>query len=148
MYIGHKKSAKLVRAGKLIAKPLKHRRSGKLCLEEIHHEHHHEHHHADPCLSDIPIAEEEIIEEVLDELPQEEILELAAEEIAHEIEEAVDAKEAPAHHGGQYFNTHFGNANDGSIAVANSYSTGAKGHSQSHATSYGANHAAHHLHQV
>ena len=131
MLLGHKKSAKLVRAGKLIAKPLKHgRRSGKL-------------------LEDIPVAEEEIIEEVLDQLPEEEILELAAEEIAHEIEGAVEAREAPAHHGAQYFNTHFGDANEGTIALANSYSTGANGHSQSHATSYGANHAAHaHAHTL
>ena len=114
----------------MIAKPLKHRRSGKLCLEEVHH--------VDPCVADAPVAEEEIIEEVLDQLPEEEILELAAEEIAHEIEEAVEAK-APAHqHGGEYFNTKFGNTDAGSIALANSYSTGASGHSQSHATSYGA----------
>ena len=133
------------------------RRSGKIQVHaaghghasiEIPHEHHvhHEPHHEVkievPALEELtPAVEDEIIEEVLETLPEEEILELAAEEIAHEIEEAVEAKEEPIkHNGGQYFNTNFGNTQKGSIALANSYSTGQKGAATSHATSYGQHH--------
>ena len=124
---GHKKSAKLVHAShksrkssKLVAKPLKHHR--KSARQEVY---------------EAPAEEEYFEEEVFDEVPEQDYIEVE-EEL---LEDAVEARAAhQPHAASNYFNTHFESAHEGSIALANSYSTGQKGAAASHATSYGRGH--------
>lgn len=55
---------------------------------------------------------------------------------AHQPEEADEPAHAPAHVPHTYFPMHFAHSTGGSVAVANSFSTG-KGNAYSHAVAYG-----------
>ena len=64
-----------------------------------------------------------------------------------EVREVDVVVEKAAPEGAHYFNTHFGKAENGVIAVGNSYSTGANGKAQSTATAHGHG-PAHHTAEV
>jgi hypothetical protein len=152
----HKKSSKLVRfspkaakatRAKLTAVPIKpHRRHRVAAKQQFKECDLAEHGHATSVADAYPEAsieldapELDIPEEVAFEEPAfvEDELAVVEDEVAVEDEIAYEAPKAAAHAGAQYFNTRFGNTQKGAIALANSYSTGQKGASTSHATAYG-----------
>lgn len=84
-------------------------------------------------------------EELVDDVPTAEaetpVASPAADAAAHEAD--ADAPAVPAHLPHTYFPMHFAHSAGGSVAVANSFSTG-KGHAYSHAVAYGAPKHNHH----
>ena len=126
--------------------------------DEVHHAPHHQVHHHEVFQDFEPAVEDEIVPEIIiadeefeqdfpvhhhhhhHETPVEDEVEFTeVEEPVFVEDEVVVVKEAPkaVESGTRYFNTHFGTTKDGSIALANSYSTGQKGAATSHATSHG-----------